>query len=289
MPPLTLTYSLAASSGLTAGGEGRTATGKNTFFHTLAASVMLAATAGLMTACTSNDDNPVETPPEPTDFAPAAAEAVDLGLPSGTKWANMNVGAEAPEDYGLYFAWGETVGYTSDTSDGRLFNWASYKWMNAGESSWKQIKKYQIQDGQASACWYQFNEGTGDYEFIGDGKAVLDLEDDAARANWGGDWRMPTYEDFQELLANTTNEWITVGTVTGRKFTSKTNGNSIFLPAAGYRGGSGLYQSTVGYYWSSTVSPLDSSNCARYLYFYSSYISTGNDHRYYGRSVRPVH
>lgn len=215
--------------------------------------------------------------------APAAAEAVDLGLPSGTKWANMNVGAEAPEDYGLYFAWGETVGYGSDTSDGRSFDWASYKWMNEGKSDGSQINKYQIQDGQTSACWYQLNE---DYEFIGDGKAVLNPEDDAAHANWGGDWRMPTYEDFQELLANTTSEWITVGTVTGRRFVSKTNGNSIFLPAAGYRSFSSLdSQSTFGYYWSSNLSY---STLARLLGFHPEAVFTDGDGRYNGHCVRPV-
>ena len=226
------------------------------------------------------------TPPEPTDFAPAAAEAVDLGLPSGTKWANMNVGAEKPEDYGLYFAWGETVGYGSDTSDGRDFGWASYKWMNEGESSWKQIKKYQIQDGRTSACWYQLNEDTGDYEFIGDGKAVLDPEDDAAHANWGGDWRMPTHEDFEELLANTTNEWITLGAVSGRRFTSKTNGNSIFLPAAG-RLDRSLIDVDYGHYWSSMVDPSYSPN-ACYLRLFSYEVYTGYNTRSNGRSIRPV-
>ena len=227
------------------------------------------------------------TPPEPTDFAPAAAEAVDLGLPSGTKWANINVGAEAPEDYGLYFSWGETVGYTSDTSDGRSFDWASYKWMNEGGISWQQINKYQIQDGRTSACWYQLNEDTGDYEFIGDGKRVLDLEDDAAHANWGGDWRMPTYEDILELQANTTSEWITVGTVSGRKFTSKTNGNSIFLPAAGNRDGLSLYDPSYGWYLSSLLISGDSMQ-PYILKFFSGRVSVSGLKRSSGGSVRPV-
>ena len=168
-----------------------------------------------------------------TGNAPAGAVAVDLGLPSGTKWANMNVGAEKPEDYGLYFAWGETVGYTGDTSDGRLFDWANYKWMTKGQSDWKYINKYQTADGTTDACWYKYNWDTGDYEFIGDSLTVLLPEDDAAHAYWGGDWRMPTNDEIKELVNNTTYEWITVGTVSGGKFTSKTNGNSIFLPAAG--------------------------------------------------------
>ena len=224
-----------------------------------------------------------DTPGTDTGKAPAGVVAVDLGLPSGTKWANMNVGAEKPEDYGLFFAWGETTGYTSDTSDGRLFDWASYKWMNTGLSFWTQVNKYQVADGQTSACWYDSNGN-----FIGDGKSTLELADDAARANWGGQWVMPTYEEMRELLDNTTNEWTTVNGINGRKFTSKTNGNSIFLPAAGWRGGSSLdYQAQSGDYWSSSVNPSNSGN-ARYLGFYSGNAGTYSNDRVYGFSVRPV-
>ena len=219
-----------------------------------------------------------------TGHAPAAVEAVDLGLPSGTKWANMNVGAEKPEDYGLFFAWGETTGYGSDTTDGRQFYWASYKWMNEGQSSWQQVNKYQVADGQTSGCWYD-----GDGNFIGDGKPTLDLADDAARANWGGQWVMPTYEDMRELFDNTTSKWTTVNGINGRKFTSKTNGNSIFLPAAGCRDGSSLdYQTSRGYYWSSSVYS-SFSIIARSLYFNSGGAYTSyNFGRFYGFSVRPV-
>ena len=225
------------------------------------------------------DDNPVNT-----GEAPEGVEAVDLGLPSGTKWANMNVGATAQNEYGLFFAWGETRGYSSaDTSDGRSFDWASYKWMAEGKSSWMNITKYQIADNETEADWYDTN-----YRFIGDGKATLDLEDDAARANWGGDWRMPTYDEIKELVDNTTSEWTTLKGVQGRKFTSKTNGNSIFLPAAGYRGGSSLvYQSSYGVYWSSSVGP-SRSGYARYLDFSSGHAGTSDDGRVYGFSVRPV-
>ena len=215
--------------------------------------------------------------------APKDAVAVDMGLPSGTKWANMNVGAERPEDYGLFFAWGETTGYTSDTSDGRSFDWASYKWMNEGQSSLMQINKYQAEDGKTDGCWY---DSSGN--FIGDGKTTLDLSDDAARANWGGQWVMPTYEDMVELFDNTTNEWTTENGVNGRRFTSKINGNSIFLPAAGVRGGSLLYyQSSDGYYWSSSVNPMY-SDIARGLNEDSEGAYTYYNDRYYGQSVRPV-
>ena len=215
--------------------------------------------------------------------APAGAVAVDLGLPSGTKWANMNVGAEKPEDYGLYFAWGETRGYTSDTGDGRSFDWASYKWMNEGQSSGWQINKYQVPNGQTDGCWYDSNGN-----FIGDGQLTLLPEDDAARANWGGQWVMPTYDEIGELLDNTTIEWTTVNGINGRKFTSKTNGNSIFMPAAGYRKNASFdYQSTNGYYGSASVY-LAYSGYARCLGFYSDGASAGSTYRYYGQSVRPV-
>ena len=127
-----------------------------------------------------------------TGHTPEGAVAVDLGLPSGTKWANMNVGAEKPEDYGLYFAWGETVGHTGDISDGRLFDWASYKWCNGSEDS---LVKYAIVNN----------------------KIVLDLEDDAAYVNWGSDWRMPTLTEIKELLDNTTFERIIQNGVNGCK------------------------------------------------------------------------
>ena len=216
--------------------------------------------------------------------APANVEVIDLGLPKGTMWANMNIGAESPEDCGFYFAWGETTGYTSDTSDGRSFDWASYKWMNEGESTGGQVNKYQIAEGHTGSCWY--NDWA---EFIGDGKTKLDLEDDAAYVNWGSNWRMPTCYDFQELFENTTYEWTTSNGVNGLKFTSIINGKSIFLPAAGDRDGSGFYDlSAYGCYWSSTLHEFDSS-CAPFLIFNSvssNPISIAD--RFYGFTVRPV-
>lgn len=201
---------------------------------------------------------------------PAGVEAVDLGLPSGRKWANMNVGAQKPEGYGLFFAWGETTGYTSDISDGHSFDWAHYKWCNGSSNT---MTKYCTDSSYGTV----------------DGNTTLALEDDAAYINWGSNWRMPTYDDIRELLNNTTNEWTTLNGISGCKFTSKTNGNSIFLPAAGYRGSSDLYnQATYGGYWSSSLDG-SYSDYARYLYFYSEFADTfdyGN--RYVGFSVRPV-
>lgn len=218
--------------------------------------------------------------------APSDVLAVDLGLPSGTKWANMNVGATAQNEYGLFFAWGETVGYSSETDDGHLFNWSSYKWMTEGMSSWQWIKKYQIEDNKTEGCWYDTN-----YKFIGDSKAKLTSADDAAHANWGGNWYMPTYDEIKELLNNTTSEWTTLKGVYGCKFTSKINGNSIFLPAAGYRSFSALYdQGTCSDYWSSSLYVEYASYYARTMFMTSSsaIASVSYNYRYYGRSVRPV-
>ena len=218
-----------------------------------------------------------------TGKAPAAAVAVDLGLPSGTKWANMNIGAGKPEDFGLYFAWGETQGYTADISDGRRFDWANYKWMSEGQSSWQWVSKYQVADGKTEGCWYD-----ADGNFVGDGLSTLDLTDDATHANWGGQWVMPTYEDMRELLDNTTSEWTTLNGVKGRTFTSKTNGNAIFIPAACYRYGNLLYnQDSGGTYWSSTVDTSNSGN-VYFLNFYAEEAITFNFARFYGRSVRAV-
>lgn len=190
-------------------------------------------------------------------------EYVDLGLPSGLKWATMNVGATTPEDCGQYFAWGETTGYGRDTSDGRSFNWASYKMCSNGD--WTGITKYTFADGQTSGIWY--NNGN----FVGDNKTTLDPEDDAAHVNWGGDWRMPTKAE-QDELRNTDNcfwRWTTKNGVKGYEVTSKKNGNSIFLPVSGDRLDSSLYVAgSYGFYWSSSRAARSYRAC--YLEFDSS-------------------
>ena len=205
-------------------------------------------------------------------------EYVDLGLPSGTLWATMNVGADSPEDYGDYFAWGET-----EPKD--YYFWDTYKWMTDGASSWSAVNKYTFDDGQTSAVWYD------EYgNFIGDNNTVLELADDAANANWGGDWRMPTKAEQDELknTSYTTWTWTTQNGVNGYKVTSKINGNSIFLPAAGCRYYSDLDDAgSNGYYWSSSLY-MYSSNYAYYLYFSSDNFYWFYYRRYYGQSVRPV-
>jgi hypothetical protein len=205
-------------------------------------------------------------------------EYVDLGLPSGLKWATCNVGAESPEDYGDYFAWGET----SSKSD---YDWDTYKWMTDGASSWSAVNKYTVDDGQIEAVWYD------EYgNFIGDNKTVLELADDAANANWGGDWVMPTMDELNELrdTDNCTCTWTTQNGINGYKVTSKSNGNSIFLPAAGYRYFSDLYVAgSDGGYWSSSLSTYDSDG-AYVLYLGSDIPYWSCSDRYYGLSVRPV-
>lgn len=196
-------------------------------------------------------------------------EYVDLGLPSGTLWATYNIGADSPEDYGDYFAWGETEGY----NDGKtIFLLSSYKWCEGSNST---MTKY------CTNSSYGYNGFTDD-------KTELDLEDDAAYVNWGPKWRMPSKEQFSELINSnyTTTEWTTQNGVNGRKITSKTNGNSIFLPAAGYHRSWFDREGSGGYYWSRT---LDSQPYnARILSIVSSGIGMDYGYRYEGRNVRPV-
>ena len=197
---------------------------------------------------------------------PDTMEYVDLALPSGTLWATCNVGAKTPEEYGEYFAWGEIVPKDE-------YNWSTYKHCNG---SYNTMTKY---------C------RNSEYGYNGFTDTLTELlpEDDAATANWGGDWQMPSQEQMEELYNDnyTKTTWTTQNGVNGRKITSKISGKSIFLPAAGYRDGTSLnFAGSYGYYWSRL---LDTSYPYAYiLYFYSGHIDWSYDSRYYGRSVRPV-
>ena len=191
-------------------------------------------------------------------------EWVDLGLPSGLKWATCNVGASQPEEYGDYFAWGEV-----EPKD--YYDWSTYKWCNGS---------YDTQTKYCNDSYYGYNGFT-------DNKTTLELSDDAANYNWGGAWRMPTFEEQEELRNNCSWEWTTQNGVYGRKVTGP-NGNSIFLPAAGFRSDSSLYGAgSYGYYWSSSLS-TNYPNGAYGLYFYSDDVGWGNYNRYVGFTVRPV-
>ena len=181
------------------------------------------------------------------------------------------MGAGSPEEYGLYFVWGETQGYTSDTSDGRSFDWASYKWCNG---SYNTMTKYCINSG------YGYNGFT-------DGLTELLPEDDAATANWGSPWRMPSLTQIEELLNSCTSTWTTQNGVNGRKFVGP-NGGTIFLPAAGYRWDGELYYAgSYGIYWSSTLYEGFPGRAYR-LYFGSGSAGWGDSFRGRGHAVRPV-
>jgi len=178
---------------------------------------------------------------------------VDLGL--SVMWATCNVGAEKPEDYGDYFAWGET----KPKSD---YSWSTY---------------FDTKDNGNSFTKYNNNGG----------KTKLDPKDDAATANWGSGWRMPTKAEQDELRTKCTWTWTTQNGVNGYKVTGK-NGNSIFLPAAGYRDDSDLYSvGSSDYFWSSTLYS-DSSDLAWFVCFYSAYVRGYTYSRYLGFSVRAV-
>ena len=203
-------------------------------------------------------------PPATSQGRANGHEYVDLGL--SVKWATCNVGANKPEDYGDYFAWGETT--TKYT-----YNWSTYKYCNG---SYNTLTKY----CNKSSC--------GNNGFT-DNKTQLELSDDAACANWGGSWRMPTNAEQQELCEQCTWAWTTQNGVKGYKVTSNKNGNSIFLPAAGYRYGS-LYGNTgsQGNYWSSKLY-ADIPTSAFTVFFLSDYVDWNyGTERCHGKPVRPV-
>ena len=176
-------------------------------------------------------------------------ESVDLGLPSGTLWAKYNIGATKESDYGDLFAWGATEPYRMNGTT-PLDNTDNY------------AKSY------ANTIQHD-----------------LYPNEDAATVKWGKGWKMPTKAQFDELLANTTDEWTAINGINGRKFTAS-NGNYIFFPAAGYvSGGSLRYRGSYGDYWSRS---FDSSSSAWKLYFSSSERNVGTSGRYGGFSVRAV-
>jgi hypothetical protein len=170
---------------------------------------------------------------------------VDLGLPSGLKWATCNVGATKPEEYGDYYAWGETI--------------------TKGDYNRDNSKTY--------------------------GKNMSDISGnvnyDAATANWGSSWRMPTKAEVEELVNNCTWTWTTQNGVNGMRVTGP-NDNSIFLPAAGCYDGLSCYGiNKSGYYWSSTPNKNNADNALE-LGFYSAYRSVDWSNCYYGLTIRPV-
>ena len=196
------------------------------------------------------------------------AEWVDLGLPSGLLWAACNLGASSPEEYGDYYAWGETTTKSN-------YNWSTYKYCTVD-----------AEGGLATLTKYSTNSG---HDFVGtpDNLTTLEAMDDAATQKLGSGARMPTKAEWEELIDNTTAEWTTLNGVNGRKFTAS-NGNSLFLPAAGGRWDVELYSAgDDGSYWSSSLYESYPDG-AWYFYFDSDVQSVDGGDRRSGPSVRPV-
>ena len=199
-------------------------------------------------------------------YKPKTMEMVDLGLLSGNKWAKCNLGANSEEESGLYYQWGDTVGYTKEQIGvDKQFarDWSDYK--------------FGVKD-----AFTKYNST--------DGKTVLDLEDDAVYAELGGNWKMPTLDDWRELYNNTSKEWTQINGVNGYKLTAP-NGNYIFLPAAGFGndssiGNEGLY----GYVWSSSLYSIGAFYALHCCFFSDQFYHDYNyGDRYFGFSVRGIY
>lgn len=188
---------------------------------------------------------------------------VDLGLPSGLLWADCNLGANAPEEKGKYYAWGETAPKED-------YDWSTYVYGKADTA----LTKY---------CTI-FEYGNNGFT---DNLTTLEAMDDAATAALGSGSRIPTKADWEELIANTTFEWTTVNGVSGRKYTAA-NGNTLFLPAAGYQEGPWIGSiGSYGYYWSSSLDENVPFIAWSFLFANGTQTTYLKD-RYYGFSVRPV-
>ena len=221
----------------------------------------------LFTSCTPAGSNPPDDPSEPntpetpndTDSSEDSnnnnkKEAVDLGL--SVKWATCNVGANAPEEYGDYFAWGEVEAKN-------IYDWSTYKWYDANDDC---LTKYISKDNLT----------------------ILDKEDDAATVNWGKKWRTPTIKEWLELLNNCSRKWTRQNNVYGYLITSNINGNKIFLPAAGCHLKNKIHKiDDACFYWSSSLLTSDRIS-AWDVYFSLSEEEWTFYTRCYGQSVRPV-
>ena len=193
-------------------------------------------------------------------YAADGVEAVDLGL--SVKWANMNVGAKKPSGYGTYFAWGETL-------PKKYYSWDNYAWCRGNSQL---LNKYSTSDRRTE----------------------LMSSDDAAQATWSGEWRMPTADEYEELLnpANCTWEWTAQDGVNGYKVTGKKTGNSIFLPITGFRYYADIqFRAVYGIYWTSSLYTVNPKK-AWCLLFNSSKaeVNFGNlsSNRFSGRCIRAV-
>lgn len=238
--------------------------------------LILLACSTILISCGDDESKPDRQEQDnsknnPENKIPKGLVAVDLGLPSKTLWANINVGATTPEGYGDYFAWGETTTKS-------IYRWATYKWSNGTYSS---ITKY---------C------PKGDYGTL-DTRKQLTTEDDAAYVNWGDEWRTPSQSQFEELQTKCDWIWTRQNGVNGCLVVGPNN-NSIFLPASGYCGifldnnkeiyKNGWWIGESGHYWTRTLYS-DDARMARSIYFLDE--GVGESHYYNrpeGLSIRPV-
>ena len=246
-------FTLDSSTGNITVAQNNTAMTRST---TVTVSVILNGEAGTSDAVTISQSP--GTPP-----VPAVLEAIDLGL--SVKWASFNLGALSPEDYGEYYAWGETGPKDN-------YNWSTYIWCNGSDTT---LTKY---------------NNTSSYGTV-DNKTVLEPDDDAAHVALGGKWRMPTDEEWTALRTQCTWVWTSNynGTGVAGMIVTATNGNSIFLPAAGYRSDTHLGDhGSNGFYWSSSLYRVY-PGVAWYVGFYSGTVYRSNYLRYHGHSVRPVY
>ena len=228
------------------------------------AALLLTVVAILIAGCTPEEE-PINGGNNSNDSIEDCAY-VDLGLPSGTLWAVCNVGADSPEDCGDYFAWGETV-----TKE--FYDWKSYSYSAYGDG-------YYVLTKYCTDSYWGLNG------FV-DSLTVLEQVDDAVRANWGDDWRMPTKEDYGELFQNTTYVWTTQNGVEGRLLTGS-NGNSIFMPATGFRMDGELLCPGLGLYWSSSLQTGSQMSAWSFHFDYEECHVCGTYERSRGQCVRAV-
>lgn len=223
---------------------------------------MLSTAVLLFTACSKDDESVSMDSPASTAGSIGGHDYVDLGLPSGTLWATCNVGASKPEEYGNYYAWGETK-VTDD------------------------YKTYKYYDGASFTKYCTYGNFT-------DNKSELEPIDDAATVNWGSSWQMPSIGQLAELVSpqNTTTEWTKLNDVNGIRITSKSNGKSIFLPAAAYysKGNLSNENGSKGLYWSRSLAGHHTNAFRLQFYAYDELkISTGSyNYRSDGLTIRPV-
>ena len=193
-------------------------------------------------------------------------EYVDLGLPSGTLWATCNVGSNSPEDFGGYYAWGET-------EPKELYDWKSYKYGRFFN------ERYQLNKYCTDSCY-------GINGFV-DNLPVLEPDDDVARVCWGEGWCMPTIGEWEELFLNTTGEWTKLNDVKGWRCTAS-NGNSLFLPAAGYWWDD-AFNADLGLYWSRSINKEFPYRAWGFHFNCDSSHLCGSSDRNRGQTVRAVY